>query len=217
MSSEPANLRFKRYDSRTVSHDGVPALQLGFFYRILSPNESPGAIEGGLTPCLLQLTPSFGSNSFRILRGRVDVVFQRQRAGASSWVFDYFPQRKEELTESELEIGIGTDLNWIAAVHADLAYKTKLRKIRSVLTPGGKGTEHAWWIFERRNGQANLLGDSDLLLTVVVSEGVAMRGKVSMQGFLGWGRGTERLSFPFEIQTAVPVRVGRSISLQVTS
>ena len=188
---QPPQLTFTPLPGKSVRRGGETALQVGLGFRHLPKSASPATLDQPTRFCAMKLVPSFGTNGFSIRNAKVRLVLLGSGSGPFPCVYDKFPRRKEELSQSTLEIGLQSDSTWIVGVSADIVYRTEIRRINTVLSTGGIMIPDVWWNFERRKGESALLGDSDLYLTIMSLEKIAIRGKLHFTGQLGLGRQIE--------------------------
>jgi hypothetical protein len=201
MSSRLKKIEFTPHGSITTNIGKVHILQLGLQAHKLDERSIPIKHRGVCDYFLLRLASTFGKDRVTLKQGMLNVALLTD--GARIVAHDMYPRTENEVSESEVELGLDTTLTWgpISMV-PKLTYKTKIRKINTFLVAGGLLTAQPWWRFETRKGEKTLLGCMETLLTVQVDHEKSLYGEAELTGRnSGFGsENTLKASFNFKIQ-----------------
>ncbi len=198
MASFPPLLRFRHLKDKTIRRGNMPALHLGIQYYHIPESRIPLDLRNTTDFCAFRVAPTFGSDGFNIRKAHAELTFNKVLNASAH---DYFPRKNiEQMDASPLEVGLNVDLTWILPIRVGLKYRTTLRRIRTVLSPGGLLSRTVTWKFRRRFGERRLVGATELLLMMQVPKGKVLRGRAWIEAELGlvWHKPL-RLGFRFDV------------------
>jgi len=198
MSPELKEIEFTPCGAKTFNIGKARILQLGL--QSTKIDEKSTIKRRTWDYYLLRLASTFGRDGVTFKQGMLKIALFA--GGGSVVAHDMYPRSENEVSESEIEVGLDSKLTWAPiSIGPRLAYKTKIRKINNILVSGGLLTSHPWWRFEPRKGEKSIIGCMETLLTVQASHVTSLHGKAELTGQdSGWRKKSPpQVSFSFKI------------------
>jgi hypothetical protein len=131
------------------------------------------------------------------MEGNVVISFNSVRGQVT--IQDMYPRRIEQIQDSDLEVGLASDITW-SPLNVSVNYRTRISRINTTLFSGGICDSLGWWRFQPRKGEDHIEGTMETLMILQSTKHCSVIGKAQLSCRLPWlERDPGAITLPFRL------------------